>query len=340
VLIYRRSIEMETVLENVKNDSAVSHSLLDHPKVKISSSSPDPWNDLNQMFDSMSKSAAESITPEMVEAKDTAIELALNECLKLTSEHNKFYDLISAAHDTLYVSLADMYAFSLRVQLSEYKQHIMTAMISNLLDQGIKIQKNTSDLMIIIKTIIGSDRRRASEYCRVLEVAMRENLAPKDLPGYIKLRGGVSAIYATESELVAKKLGEKEREIRTSYFQELFEIRHWANKSSFSTPIKVIQNSDEIDCNRAKFTVFLTLFDKKEQIYKICSAHNLGEKQERNLIKYITRDIKDSNEILKEKLIAYRQKLVEMKLVPDIIGKLWEKSNLLTDRSTTAAENN
>jgi len=331
---------METVLENVKNDSAVSHSLLDHPKVKISSSSPDPWNDLNQMFDSMSKGQAESITPEMVEAKDTAIELALNECLKLTSEHNKFSDLIYAAHDTLYQSLADIYAFVLRVQLSEYKQHIKTAMISNLMDKGVKIQSNTSDLMVIIKTIIGPDRRRASEYCRVLEVAMRENLTPKDLPSYIKLRGGVSAIYSTESELVAKKLGEKERELRLSYFQELFEIRHWANKSSFSTPIKVIQNSDEIDCNRAKFTVFLTLFDKKEQIYKICSAHNLGEKQERNLIKYITRDIKDSNEILKEKLIAYRQKLVEMKLVPDIIGKLWEKSNLLTDRSTTAAENN
>ena len=331
---------METVLENVKNDSAVSHSLLDHPKVKISSSSPDPWNDLNQMFDSMSKGQAESITPEMVEAKDTAIELALNECLKLKTEHYKFYDLISAAHDTLYVSLADMYAFSLRVQLSEYKQHIMTAMISNLLDQGIKIQANTSDLMIIIKTIIGSDRRRASEYCRVLQVAMRENIAPKDLASYIKTHGGVSAIYATESEIVAKKLGEKERELRLSYFEELFEIRHWANKSSFSTPVKVIQNSDEIDCKRAKFTVFITLFDNKEQVYKICSAHNLGEKQERNLIKYITRDIKDSNEILKEKLVAYRRKLVELNLVPEIIGKLWEKFNSITDQSEKVTANN
>jgi len=329
---------METVLENVKNDSAVSHSLLDHPKVKISSSSPDPWNDLNQMFDSMSKGQAESITPEMVEAKDTAIELALNECLKLKTEHYKFYDLISAAHDTLYVSLADMYAYSLRVQLSEYKQHIMTAMISNLVDQGIKIQNNTSDLMIIIKSIIGSDRRRASEYCRILEVAMRENLAPKDLPGYIKLRGGVSAIYATESEMVAKKLSEKEREIRTSYFQELFEIRHWANKSSFSTPIKVIQNSDEIDCNRAKFTVFLTLFDKKEQTYKICSAHNLGEKQERNLIKHITRDIHDTNEVLKEKLFAYRSKLVERKLVPDALQTIWKQLKMITDKNTETVE--
>jgi hypothetical protein len=292
------------------------------------------------MFDSMSKGQAESITPEMVEAKDTAIELALNECLKLKTEHYKFYDLISAAHDTLYVSLADMYAFSLRVQLSEYKQHIMTAMISNLLDQGIKIQANTSDLMIIIKTIIGSDRRRASEYCRVLQVAMRENIAPKDLASYIKTHGGVSAIYATESEIVAKKLGEKERELRLSYFEELFEIRHWANKSSFSTPVKVIQNSDEIDCKRAKFTVFITLFDNKEQVYKICSAHNLGEKQERNLIKYITRDIKDSNEILKEKLVAYRRKLVELNLVPEIIGKLWEKFNSITDQSEKVTANN
>ena len=325
---------METVLDKV----ATSVSLLENPKVTFSSSSHDPLSDLDRMFDSMSKSDAESITPEMVEANDKAIELAFEECLKLRDDHMKFFDLISAAHDTLYQSLADIYAFVLRVQLSEYKQHIKTAMISNLMDKGVKIQTNTSDLMIIVKTIIGSDRRRASEYCRVLEVAMRENVAPKDLASYIKLRGGVNAIYATESECVAKKLGEKERETRTSYFMELFDIRHWANQSSFSTPVKVIQNSDEIDCSRAKFTVFLTLFDKKEQIYKICSAHNLGEKQERNFIKHITRDIHDTNEVLKEKLFAYRSKLVELKLVPDVLQKIWGQLKMITDKTTETVE--
>jgi hypothetical protein len=287
----------------------------------------------------MSKVEAESITPEIVEAKDKAIELALNECLKIREDHEKFFDLISAAHDTLYRSLADIYSFVLRVQLSEYKQHIKTAMISNLMDKGVKIQTNTSDLMIIVKTIIGSDRRRASEYCRVLEVAMRENVAPKDLASYIKLRGGVNAIYATESECVAKKLGEKERETRTSYFMELFDIRHWANQSSFSSPVKIIHSSDEVDCIRAKFTIFFTLYDEKEKIYKICSAHNVGEKQERNLIKYITRDINDSNELLKEKLFAYRGKLVERNLVPEFLGKVWAKLNLLPNKVEGAVEN-
>jgi hypothetical protein len=325
---------METVLDKV----ATSVSLLENPKVTFSSSSHDPLSDLDRMFDSMSKSDAESITPEMVEAKDKAIELAFEECLKLRDDHMKFFDLISAAHDTLYQSLAEIYGFALRVQLSEYKHHIKTAMISNLMDKGVKIQTNTSDLMIIVKTIIGSDRRRASEYCRVLEVAMRENVAPKDLASYIKLRGGVNAIYATESECVAKKLGEKERETRTSYFMELFDIRHWANQSSFSTPVKVIQNSDEVDCLRAKFTVFFTLYDEKEGLYKICSAYNLGEKQERNFIKHITRDIHDTNEVLKEKLFAYRSKLVELKLVPDVLQKIWGQLKMITDKNTETVE--
>jgi hypothetical protein len=325
---------METVLDKV----ATSVSLLENPKVTFSSSSHDPLSDLDRMFDSMSKSDAESITPEMVEAKDKAIELAFEECLKLRDDHMKFFDLISAAHDTLYQSLAEIYGFALRVQLSEYKHHIKTAMISNLMDKGVKIQTNTSDLMIIVKTIIGSDRRRASEYCRVLEVAMRENVAPKDLASYIKLRGGVNAIYATESECVAKKLGEKERETRTSYFMELFDIRHWANQSSFSTPVKVIQNSDEVDCLRAKFTVFFTLYDEKEELYKICSAYNLGEKQERNFIKHITRDIHDTNEVLKEKLFAYRSKLVELKLVPDVLQKIWGQLKMITDKNTETVE--
>jgi len=82
------------------------------------------------------------------------------------------------------------------------------------------------------------------------------------------------------------------------------------------------------------------LFDSKEQVYKICSAHNLGEKQERNLIKYITRDIKDSNETLRDKLVSYRRKLVELNLVPEIIGKLWEKFNSITDQSATVIANN
>jgi len=325
---------METVLDKV----ATGVSLLENPKVTFSPSSHDSLSDLDRMFDSMSKSDAESITPEMVEAKDKAIELAFAECLKLRDDHMKFFDLISAAHDTLYKSLAEIYGFALRVQLSEYKHHIKTAMISSLMDKGIKIQANTSDLMIIIKTIIGSDRRRASEYCRVLQVAMRENITPKDLASYIKTHGGVSAIYATESEIVAKKLGEKEREIRTSYFQELFDIRHWANKSSFSTPVKVIQNSDEVDCLRAKFTVFFTIYDEKEELYKICSAYNLGEKQERNLIKHITRDIKDTNEVLKEKLFAYRSKLVELKLVPEVLQTIWKQLKMITEKNTEAVE--
>jgi hypothetical protein len=167
---------------------------------------------------------------------------------------------------------------------------------------------------------------------------MRENVAPKDLASYIKLRGGVNAIYATESECVAKKLGEKERETRTSYFMELFDIRHWANQSSFSTPVKVIQNSDEVDCLRAKFTVFFTLYDEKEELYKICSAYNLGEKQERNFIKHITRDIHDTNEVLKEKLFAYRSKLVELKLVPDVLQKIWGQFKMITDKNTETVE--
>jgi len=57
------------------------------------------------------------------------------------------------------------------------------------------------------------------------------------------------------------------------------------------------------------------------------------------LIKYIARDIKDSNETLKEKLIAYRRKLVELKLVPDMVEKIWGQLNMITDQKSEVVEN-
>ena len=316
--------------ETQSSDVSLYKPLLTSPKFMISAFDSEVI-DADIIFDSMSNSEVITLTPELIEAKDKAIETALEECDKLKIQLSTYHEHVLATHDVLYKLLTDIYAFSLRVRMSEYKQHIMTALISFLIDKNIKVQNNTSEMMIIVKSIIGPDRRRAAEYSRILEVATKENLEPKDLSNYIKRRGGIGQIYKTEEEIVSVQVNEKEKEKRLRIFRELFLIRHWGNKSSFKSSVKIINCSDEVDSERADFTVFITVFDKSTEEYRICSALNLGERQENALIKFVTKDIKNNNDELITSFNNYREKLSNFNLIPETLKSIWKNFKLLPD---------
>ncbi|WP_114697446.1 hypothetical protein [Polynucleobacter necessarius] len=88
--------------------------------------------------------------------------LALKECDALTDQAAKFQEeFIIRGNQALYKLLSDIYSFALKVRLSEYHHHIIVVMKSALKDRDIKVQENTSETMIIVKYIVGDDRKRA-----------------------------------------------------------------------------------------------------------------------------------------------------------------------------------
>jgi hypothetical protein len=314
------------VLEKVKASLAVTS------KVKVTTADTEAANDevnVDAFFGNISKEDASLIRPEDIEKKDQEVSLALKECDALIQEADKFHqNFVVRGNLELYKLLSSIYAFVLKVRLSEYRHHVMVAMISTLKDRGIKVQENTSELMVIIKYILGGDRKKAVNYCRVLEIATKENLAAKDLPDYITRRGGIGQIYATELDCLNKHQGAKVQERRLDLFREMLICKEWESNFEVAYPNDAHLHSDEIDCKRSDFVFLMTRYDKSKGVYKVLHAHKFGEKFENHIIRFMTRGTKMDVEKLESNLRNYCQKLVDKKIVPDVIARIWQSGRL------------
>ena len=294
--------------------------------------------DIDSFFGNISKEESSMIRPEDVERKEQEVILALKECDDLIIEANAFQqNFIVRGNQELYRLLSEIYAFALKVRMSEYRHHINEAMILALKDREIRIQENTSEMMVIIKYIVGQDRKRAGNYCRVLEIAIKENLAAKDLPEYIAHRGGISQIYSTEQENDAKAQGSKIQEKRLAIFREMLICREWESNFEINYPHEPHLHSDDDDCKRSDFVFFMARKDRLTGSYKILHAHKFGARFENQVIRLMTSVNKISLSDLEKNLRRYREILIEKKIIPDVIANIWKRSLLVgPDTSKTA----
>ncbi len=329
---------MTTIEQNLSPEvlEKVRASLLVTDKVNIvparsasSSESIDEEINVDSFFGTTTNDQAQAFRKEDVYKKDQEVMLALKECDALTDQATKFQEeFIIRGNQALYKLLSDIYSFALKVRLSEYHHHIIVAMKSALKDRDIKVQENTSETMIIVKYIVGGDRKRASNYARILEVATKENLAAKDLVDYIARRGGIGQIHTTEQENAAKQLGEKSQEKRLGVFREMLICREWESKTDLAFAEKAHLHSDEEDCKRADFVFFMARYDRSKGVYKILHAHNFGQKFENQMIRFMTKGVKANLETLETNLRNYCQKLIDAQKVPEVIANIWRKGRL------------
>lgn len=59
---------------------------------------------------------------------------------------------------------------------------------------GVKVQKNTNTLTMLVRYVFASDRKRAHGYAYVLSAAIADKIAESDLPAYIINAGGIEEI--------------------------------------------------------------------------------------------------------------------------------------------------
>ncbi len=333
---------MATIEENLSPDvlGKVKASLATKGKINITTQDPDEI-DVDSFFGNTSKEKASELRPDDVAKKDQEVMLAIKECDELIKDANHFQqEYVMRGNQALYKLLTDIYSFVLKVQISQYRHHIFMALISALKDRDIKVQDNTSETMIVVKYIVGRDRKRAANYSRVLDIAIKENLAPKDLIDYIGRRGGIGQIYATEQEFEAKQSGSKLKDKRLSVLREMLICREWESTVDISFEGNAHHHSDEIDCKRSDFVFFMARHDRATGNYKILHAHNFGEKFENQIIRHMTKGVKVSLETLEENLRTYCKKLINTKKVPEVIAKIWQNGRLQLPSNLRAPEKN
>lgn len=146
-----------------------------------------------------------------------AIEQILSEGDALSEKQDDFYDkYVMQANFDLYDLLADIMRYSDSILLSSNKIEIIAQMRSVLSSKhNIKTQKNSSDLMIIVKYIVRTSRKTAHVYARVLGIAYREDVMADELADFIRQNGGIDRIRESNTDIqaVADKKARDEQEL-------------------------------------------------------------------------------------------------------------------------------
>lgn len=283
----------------------------------------------NSLFGKKVTKSNNDLLPEKIAAKDKEIASAMEECNQIIDKSVKFHeDFVVRGNQALYKLIADTYAVVLKIQMSEYRSHIINAFKDVLEDQGVKLQVNTTDLLVIIKYIVGGDRKKAFNFSRIIEIAMRENLAAQELPGYIVRRGGISKIYETEQEGQIKLQDDVLKSKRVKLFKGILSLKQWEPAIEINYPELPFSHSDGHDAEKSSFVFFMTHFDRSKNTYKILSSHDFGGSFENSIIKFMTKNNETDGETLLKAFNKKRSRLIEQKLVPEAIAEIWTKSSL------------
>ncbi|MBU3565253.1 hypothetical protein [Polynucleobacter sp. MWH-HuK1] len=166
------------------------------------------------------------------------VEQVLSEGDLLAQQQADFYDnYIMKANDVLYGLLADLMRYSDQVLESDYKLEIFAKMRSTLsAKHNIKVQKNTSDLTIIVKYVVRTNRKNAHVYARVLDMAYRQDVMANELEEFIRQNGGIDRIRASNTNLesVRKKKAKSEHELK--FIKALLDEKAATPITEFSIP--------------------------------------------------------------------------------------------------------
>lgn len=308
-----------TTTNQTASDKKVTISVPNKGTVKTIDAAVDEALDISNLFSIGAKNGLE-VRPsdKKVQDKEVIDALKAGDALSVKNElYHKEY--VVRGNQALYELLADIYALALKINMSVSKANILDAMRKKLKDRDIKTQFNTPAMTTVIKYVVGADRATASNYSRVLSVAMEENLAANELAAYISRRGGIGQIYGLEATIAAKKLGEKENKERLDILRDYYSLSRYTSNEKFIYGGETLQHNSEkkTDKETSTFCFFMTTYDEAKDEYTIISAHDLGKTYEDALLRTLFKDATSDLGLLRKGLRRYEEQLLKDMKTPD-----------------------
>lgn len=328
---------MATLAKEVVNQSSGSITVTDKVNVLMDEQKSKTYlskkaandNNFNDLFEICE-------TPKLKESSDRKtkreieVEKTVKTCDLLAEKHRKYNDdYIVRGNQALYELLADIYKAALALDKSDYKYEIHKKLRETLKKREIKVQSNTPDLTLLVKYVVGSDRKRATNYSRVLKIALNEELAPEELANYISRRGGIGQIHDVEANSIAKQMGVKVTKERLELMKEYLTLSQWAKPDpiEFKFDDGIIRHNmhKQTGSETASFAVFLADYDEQKDVYRVISGHDLGRTYEDCVLRFIIKDATGNVEKIKAGIVALKKKLISDKLVSPSHAKYLEE---------------
>ena len=326
------TLDQIVVTETNENavDKKVTVKVPNKGTVKTIDAAVDDVLDISSLFSIGAKNGLEMRpSDKKVQDKEVIDALKAGDALSVKNElYHKEY--VVRGNQALYELLADIYALALKINMSVSRANILDAMRKKLKDRDIKTQFNTPAMTTVVKYVVGADRATASNYSRVLSVAMEENLAPNELASYISRRGGIGQIHGLEATIAAKKLGEKESKERLDILREYYSLSRFTSTDKFTYEGETLVHNVEkkSDKETATFCFFMTTYDEAKDEYTVISAHDLGKTYEDALLRTLFKDATSDLRLLRKGLRRFEEQLIQNKKIPQVLVER------LTDKHT------
>jgi hypothetical protein len=272
---------------------------------------------------------AERLTKQEIEVTATMKEcdLIAEKCADYEAE------FIARGNIALYDLLQRIYVVATQINASEFKTQILLIMRDSLGVKGIKIQANTPELTVLTKYVVGGDRKRASNYSRVLRIALEDQVPTNELASYITRRGGMGKIYNNEQKATAIEEASGTTKERLALMKEYLLLTQYESKTEFKydEPINLHNSDKQGKAETASFCFFLTSYDRSKDVYRVISGHDFGRSYEDNILRFMIKSATTDIEKIRKGVDSYKQKLKAKVLMPmlDSTSVSKVKSNLL-----------
>ena len=248
--------------------------------------------------------------PSDKSANEVQVDMILGQAQNLAKMNNQYVETyVVRGTKELYALLGAIYSYSLQINESALRDHILLRMRDRLeSEHDIKTQANTPWITTVLRFILPTDRQTAYNYSKVLQVAFDENLAATELPNYIKERGGIAKITATKEDADTAKAVKDHKEAKTKLLRKIL----LANAKVADT---VVQVED-------KFVLNTVGEGKKEGTFEFAVCVNpMGH--ERRVVRFIRLNEAMETQILS--MVAEASLSDDLKSMEDKLDVLREK---------------
>jgi len=229
-----------------------------------------------------------------------------NNLAKMSDQYHETY--VVKGTKALYDLLKAIYSYTLQIDQSPLRDEVLQTMRDRLQkDHEIKTQANTNWITTVMRFILPKDRQTAFNYSKVLQVAHDENLSPDELPSYIKERGGISKITATEEQAASTKASKEVKEKKVKLLKKVLLAN--AKATNLNAEIPESEYLDAVDDGKEKGTFEYAICYKVEGQTRILKFVHVSEKIENEILASMAAVAVDDVDSMTAKLDVLRANL-------------------------------
>jgi hypothetical protein len=248
----------------------------------------------------------------------TALALASQKLLdnaeNLHAAHNQYeQEFILRGRDVAYTLLRDMHGLALEINSSPDADKILGIMRSFLKEKcDIKLNKSSTAMGTLVRYVIRADKLTASRYGKVLEVAYEEGIKTENFIDFVKQRGGISKITATQAEKIIQDDLKRTQAARLDFASQICHLLAMASENDIEYAKELtIHRQDKVSKgDSSRFVYFMASYLGGGK-YRLISGHDFDRSFEDQILTQIAKPLPSNLAVIEQSVRQFMRQILK-----------------------------